>query len=202
MSPKPAISVEELRSRIREIEGQSVRATRWETGVRCLDDLLGGLPVPGVMEVTSLPGGGGVSVALAVAAQLTQAGQWVAWLDTDRTLYPPGLRLQGVALERLVIVRPIADRGAWSADLLVSSGCFPWVVISGDVSLGGSGARWTRAVEKGHCCMCVIRAQSERGLPAQVRLRVSDSVMTVMRNRGGRVGGSAPIPALAVEPWP
>ena len=193
------MTVEELRSRIRDIEGQSVRTVRWQTGVGVLDTLLGGLPVPGIVEFTSRPGEGGYRVASAVAAELTQAGQWVAWLDGDRELYPPGLRLQGVNLERLTIVRPVGERGAWAADALVSSGCFPWVVVSGKISLGGGGARWTRAVESGHCCLCVIHPYAERRLPAQVRVQISREMMTVMRNRGGQVGRRAPVPPCAIQ---
>jgi len=196
-----AISIEALRARIRAIEGHSVTCRRWKTGVRELDELLGGVPTPGWMEVTGPAGSGRLALALSVAAQVTQAGQWVAWLDGDRTFYPPGARLQGVVLERLALVRPVADRGAWAADILVSSGCFPWVVITGNVSLGRAGARWTQAAERGHCCVCVVRQHSERRLPANVRLQVLNQEMRVVRNRGGEVGGRAQIPSWLVDPW-
>lgn len=201
MALTSALSIEALRARIQEIEGHRVRATRWQTGVGELDDLLGGLPLPGLMEVTGLAGGGRMRVALSVAASMTSAGQWVAWVDGDRTLYPPGARLQGVALERLLVVRPVAERGAWAAEVLVSSGCFPWVVVSGNVSLGRGGARWTQAVERGHSCLCVLRDHPERRLPAQVRLRISEGEMTVVRNRGGRVGARGSVPPWGVDPW-
>jgi hypothetical protein len=201
MAQASVLSIEALREQIRAIEGHSVKATRWSTGVTVLDELLGGLPTPGWVELTGSPGSGRVTLALAVAAQVTQSGQWVAWLDGDGMFYPPEARRQGVVLERLIVVRPVAERGAWAAEVLVSSGCFPWVVVEGEVSLGRGGARWTHASERGHCCACVISKHAERRLPAQVRLHLSHDELRVVRNRGGPVGGRIRRRDWGISPW-
>ena len=51
MSPTSAVSIEALRSKIREIEGTSIQTTRRKTGVVEVDEALNGIPVPGIMEL-------------------------------------------------------------------------------------------------------------------------------------------------------
>jgi len=200
MSHTRAVSIEALRSRIREIEGTSVRTTRRKTGVAGVDDVLNGIPVPGIMELVGQPGEGVLNIALSICAALTRAGEWVAWVDTDRMLYPPALQQNGIELERLVVLRPVGDLGRWSTETLITSGCFSYVVVSGALHLGSNGTRWVRAVEQGNCCLCVVRETSERRLPAQVRVQVSQRLMTVVRNRGGQLGVRRSVPPCILEP--
>ena len=196
-----ALSIDDLRLKIQAIEGRPVQSARWQTGVEAIDGLMGGLPVPGLVEFIGAPGHGAVHLALAIAARLTQKGERIAWVDAARHFYPPGADLQGVELNHLLVVRPVADRAAWSTELLVSSGCFPWVVLEGDVGLGRKGTRWLHAAEKGNCCLCVVRTRSESRFPAQVRLQVGAGRMTVMRNRGGIVGAQRALPDWVADPW-
>lgn len=193
--------IEELRARIQAIEGAGTRTKRWQTGVTHLDELLGGIPTPGCIELTGLEGSGALSVAMAITARVTQLDQWVGWLDGDGLFYPPGACLQGVDLQRLMLVRPIADRSTWAAEQLIASGCFPWVVITGDVNLGRGGSRWNQIAERGNCCVCVVRTHSERRLPAHIRLHIARGQIRVVRNRSGPIGRSAPLPSQVVEPW-
>lgn len=201
MSHTRAVSIEALRSRIREIEGASVRTTRRKTGIVEIDEILGGIPVPGIMELVGQVGEGVLNIALSICSTLTQAGEWVAWVDMDRMLYPPALQQNGIQLDRLVMLRPVGDLGRWSAEALITSGCFSYVVVSGTLHLGANGTRWARAVEQGNCCLCVVREVPERRLPAQVRIQVSQRLMTVVRNRGGRLGVRRSVPSCTLEPW-
>ena len=68
----------------------------------------GGLP-RGVIELSAPHAlGGSTTVALAAvrAAQKKDPRAWCAWIDPDGTLYPPGVAMAGVDLDRLLIVRP------------------------------------------------------------------------------------------------
>lgn len=70
------------------------------------DGLAGGA----IHEVLADPKGGGsvdaFAVLIASAVAASRSGGWVVWSDPDRTLYPPALQASGVALERLLLLRP------------------------------------------------------------------------------------------------
>lgn len=70
----------------------------------------GGLASGAIHEVLADPKGGGSVDAfvllLAAASAASKSGGWMVWSDPERTLYPPALERAGVALERLLILRP------------------------------------------------------------------------------------------------
>src|SRR5689334_15357670 len=108
-----AAAIDALRARIRALEGgASVRRRRAPSGVEALDVLLGGLPSPGIVELSGAEGTGWTRLALAAAAGATRTGRSVAWVDPQRRLYPPAAADHGVELDRLLIVRPPEDGSA------------------------------------------------------------------------------------------
>lgn len=196
---RPAVSIEALRERIRQLEGAGrLQVQLSPSGVAPLDALLGGLPTPGVVELSGAPGTGRTRVALSLVAEVTRRRrQPVAWVDLERWLNPEAAAAHGVVLSRLLVVRPTADRLGWAVEQLARSGCFPLVVVADPHQVGRAGQRWARAVETGHCTLVSLSQHVHRDLPASVRVAVGEDLLTVVRNRAGRVGRSEPLP-----PWP
>lgn len=190
--------LQRLRERIREIEGGApVHVERVRTGVEAIDGLVGGLPRPGIVELHGAPGSGRTRLALALAARLTAEGRLVAWVDADRTLYPPAVRDLDVVLQRLLVVRPPADRAVWAVEQVLRSGCFPVVGVSGLDRIGNAGPGWAHAAEAGGATLIVVSERPMREVPAVVRLAVGQGEAVVVRDRAGRTGKGAPLP-----PWP
>src|ERR1700722_17894542 len=76
------------------------------TGIREIDALLrGGLPVGAISEIVGPECSGRTSLALALVAGMTQAGQVCAWVDVSDTLHPESAAAVGVDLTRLLWVR-------------------------------------------------------------------------------------------------
>ena len=97
--------LEALRAQIRALEGGApVQKHRESSGVGVIDELLGGLPRPGIVEVCGALGSGRVLVAGSLLAEATRRRRAVVWVDPLRRLYPPALAELGVELDRLLIV--------------------------------------------------------------------------------------------------
>lgn len=199
-----------LRARIRALEGGArVERRRVSSGVDELDDLLGGLPVPGIVEICGPEGSGRARVALGVAAAVTRSGRSVAWVDPLARLYPPSAADHGVRLEQLLVVRPAEDGSApwaWATEQLLRSGCFGLVVVDLPERTGSRRALshgWARAVEHGRSTALVISRRPTRELPADVRLSAGDGRLVVLRDRVGISGGGRPLPRAPAraEPW-
>lgn len=193
-----------LRARIRELEGARVSVRRAPSGVPELDALLGGLPCPGVVELAGPVGVGRsrLAFALAVAAQREPEAE-VAWVDPQRRLYPPAAALAGVALARLLLVRPPGEHLVWATEQVIRAGCFRLVVVADPGEVGVGAQRWARAAEAGETSVIVLSERPSRALPADVRVQVGPGGLAVSRDRsgsGGRVG-PAPAPPAAVDPW-
>jgi recombination protein RecA len=76
------------------------------TGIREIDALLrGGLPVGAISEIVGPECSGRTSLALALVAGMTQAGQVCAWVDVSDALHPESAAAVGVDLTRLLWVR-------------------------------------------------------------------------------------------------
>jgi recombination protein RecA len=202
---EPALDA--LRERIRAIEGEHVRQERIPSGVPAVDRLLGGLPSPGVVEITGPLGSGRVRLVAALLAQVR--GQPLAWVDPRGRLYPPALAAWGVDLGLLLIVRPPGDRDGWAVEQLCRSGCFP-IVVASDPIVGGRWARgWSHAAEAGRCTLIVLGERPERHLPACVRLAMRPQPaggrgeVVVMRDRRGPLGLRGELPPWpdAADPW-
>ena len=204
-------TLEALRARIRILEGAPpVERRRVDTGVAAIDELLGGLPEPGLVEISGPEGSGRSRLVGAVVAKATQAHKAVAWVDPQHRLYPPGLANLGIELAHLLIVRPGEDGSspwAWATEQLLRSGCFSLVVIDLPPRQGQSrrslAHTWARSAEYGHCTGLVISPRPTRELPADIRLSVGDHRVFVVRDRGRAPGGAAQVPDWPEDaaPW-
>jgi hypothetical protein len=199
-----AAALDVLRARIRALEGgPRIERRRAPSGVEAIDRLLGGLPVPGVVEVVGADGAGRTRLALDLAAAITsERRQLVAWIDPLCRLHPPTAAARGVALERLLIVRTVEDASspwAWATEQILRSGNFPLVVTDlPSANAPRMASRrvlshgWARAAEHGSSTALVLSHCITRELPADVRLAVGERTLTVLRDRGGlRVLGEA-----------
>lgn len=93
--------------RLAEELAERDRAPRLATGIGAVDRLLaGGFPRGRLSEITGPLGSGRTSLAVALAAAATRAGEVVAWVDPPDALDSGSLEAAGVALERLLWVRP------------------------------------------------------------------------------------------------
>jgi recombination protein RecA len=187
-----AAALDVLRARIRTLEGgPRIERRRGPSGVEAIDALLGGIPIPGILEITGAEGAGRTRLALDLVAA---SRNLVAWVDPLCRLYPPAAAARGVALERLLVVRPIEDGSSpwvWTTEQLLRSGNFPLVVVDLPPRVPGVHASrraashaWARAVEHGQCTAVVIARRTTKELPADVRIAVGDHRLTVLRDRG------------------
>lgn len=174
----------------------------------------GGVPRGAVIELAAADGlGQATSVLLRVCASAQKEAclrggepAWCAWLDPSATLYAPGVASLGVALDRLLVVRPSFEALARVAVRLVSSRVFSVVVID-TAGVPGAAvatplARWSTVVrrlalaaEGSDSCVVLLTEQSRSrsaGLPVALRMeleqRVSDQLRVhVVKDRRGRV---------------
>jgi hypothetical protein len=94
-------------SRLAEDLAQEARTPRLATGVDAVDRLLGGgFPRGRLSEITGPLSSGRTSLAVALAAAATRAGEVAAWVDPSDALDPSSLEAAGVVTERLLWVRP------------------------------------------------------------------------------------------------
>jgi len=171
--------------------------------VDALDRLLGGLPVPGLVELHGPAGAGATRLAALALAAHARRGQPVAWIDGARTLYPPALEALGLDLDALLVVRPPAGHLVWATEQILRSGAFPAVAVSGVGRLGRGGPRWSHAAEVGRTTALVVGRAPQRALPADVRLSVDGQSVTVVRDRAGAFGRRQDLPPWpeAADPW-
>ncbi len=205
-----AVTLDALRARIRALEGGApVHRRRVASGLSTVDGLIGGLPCPGLVELCGPDGGGRTRVAVELVAAFTAARRAVAWVDPLRRLYPPAAAAMGVDLDRLLLVRPPADGThpeIWATEQLLRSGCFALVVShlpERRRARRQGGHTWARAAERGQCTGLVLASRPQRDVPAEIRLQAGAGRLSVLRDRGGRPGGSAILPPVPSEadPW-
>lgn len=156
-----------------------------------LDRLLeGGLPRGRLVELVGGRSSGRFSVALALLAAATQAGEAAAMVDLGDGLDPAAAVAAGVDLERLLWLGPRTLRQALAgAEMLVATG-FPLVVVDlgmppvrrGGLDSQGAQAAWLR----------LARAAGERGAalfvsaPYRASGAAAASVLTIRPEAGGR----------------
>jgi recombination protein RecA len=192
-------------------------------GFEALDRLLpdGGLLRGGVVELSIAGSGLGTTLSLA-AVRAFQARQeasfaasvkpWCAFVDPSSSLYAPGVAASGIALERLLVVRPPAEAIGRVALKLAEAGVFELVVVdlmgtlgsSLDCSLGRLGRvvrRLSMAVDgTNKSVLLVTDAHAERALPLPVAQRIevvrtaADRLsVRVAKDRRGRISAPRPI---------
>ena len=151
--PSKLSQLKALRARIREIEGRpAVLTRRHRTGLSQVDEVLGGLPRPGIVALLGSRGTGALRLLLGLMAAHTVSQRGV-WIDVPGRLYPPTAWAMGVEADRLLVVRPPEDRAGWAVERVARSGCFGMVAVSLPASMEGFGARWAQG-SVGACTLC------------------------------------------------
>lgn len=132
-------------------------------------------------------------------------GAWCAFIDPAATLYAPGVNHSGVALDRLLVVRPPPNAIARVALKIVASRVVSVLVID-TVGLAGPleglGPSWQRSVrrltiavrESSLCVLLTTRATQKSSVPLPVALRLElcrprpeELLLRVAKERFGRV---------------
>ncbi|MCZ7620281.1 MAG: hypothetical protein M5U32_18970 [Myxococcota bacterium] len=118
-------------NRLAEELAQQQREARLTTGLGAVDGLLGGgFPRGRLSEITGPLSSGRTSLAMALAAAATRAGEVVAWIDPADALDPASLDAAGVEANRLLWVRPSGARDALHcAERLLLARGFALVVL-------------------------------------------------------------------------
>lgn len=131
--------------RLAEDLAEQARAPRLATGHAAVDRLLGGgFPRGRLSEITGPLSSGRTSLAVALAAAATRAGEVVAWVDPSDALDPASLEAAGVVSERLLWVRPTRTGDALRcAERLLLARGFALVVLDLDRLDARAGA-WLR----------------------------------------------------------
>jgi hypothetical protein len=129
--PRLAAALRDLGARVRRGAPPEAALPRCPTGLAAVDGLLGGgFPRGGLSEISGPPSSGRTSLALALLAAATVRGEAVALVDAADAFDPPSAEAAGVALARLLWVRPpgLAEALRSASHLLASRG-FAVVVL-------------------------------------------------------------------------
>jgi len=167
------------------------------TGHAALDALLagGGWPRGAVTEIlVAGQGMGGLRLLMPALARLSrEAAGWIAFVGPPLLPYAPALAAWGVALERLLVIRPETAEGAlWAAEqALRSAACravLGWPAAIAPVAL----RRLQLAAEAGDAPAFLFRPPdvAAQPSPAALRLAVRPTVaggwrIEVLKRRGG-----------------
>lgn len=175
----------------------------WPTGSHSLDRRLpgGGWPTASLVEVLiDATGLGEVQLFLPALVQSQQRTlgrdvPWLVWIGPPHEPYAPALAQQGLALERLLIVRPpTATEALWAAEQALGSGVCAAVLLW----LKGSDDRWLRrlklAAEAGGTLGVLFRPSCHRfeSSPASLRLLMTrgrpEAQLDLIKVQGGQPG--------------
>ena len=155
-----------------------------------LQRLAGGWPRPGVSELSGRVGSGRLQLVLPALRQQT-ASSWAAVVDPLGLLHPPGL--EGVHLERLLLVRPGADQAAWATEQILRAGSVPLVLLLDPPSIGRLGFKLAHAAEHGRSSLVVLTERGNSRLGVDLRMLVGgrrgDQVKVRVVKRRGAPGG-------------
>lgn len=193
-------------------------------GIEELDQALPdqGLLRGGVVELSVLaPGGLSTTLALAAIKSFqraravslgTKVEPWCAFVDPSGTLYAPGVAASGVALERLLVVRPPLEALGRVAIKLAESSVFELVVVDTlgvlGASLDFSLARFGRVVRRlsmavdgsEKSVLLLTDGRLPRSLPLPVAQRIELTrparerlLVRVAKDRRGRISGPRPV---------
>jgi protein ImuA len=199
------VAIEELRSRIRRLEGgfgEPEARRHIPTGLGSLDRLLagGGLPAGAIVAILGAGGGPGEvawTLAVVFAAAIVRSGPGESVLvDRAGELYPPAVAALSASLERTIFVRPARARdGPWALEEALRS---PAVAVAAGEARSPKPAdvrRLELAAEAGGGIGLVLAREREAGAlgHAPVVLRVEPAPgagglafrVAVVRSRGG-----------------
>lgn len=186
MTSDRATILAELRAKLAPLAPPSTPPPALPSGVPELDARTGGWPHPGLAVIAGAPGLGRMGFVLPALRALTADGRAVAIVDAMGWCNPAGL--PGVALERLILVRPGASQASWAAEQLLRCGEVPLVVVLDPPPPGRLGVRWMRAAEMGGTTGIVLLGRPDPGLPAKLRLEMrGPGTAQVIRATGNRL---------------
>jgi len=226
----PAASLRQHGVRIGQLPGQpEPENAGLSLGVEALNRVLPdqGLPRGAVIEL-SVHGGSALATSLGLAAcrsaqqaAVARGGKvpWCAFLDPSGTLYAPGVAAAGVALERLLVVRPSVEELSRVALRIVESAACAVTVID-TVGVPGQSLNlnlnaWLRVVRRlamgvdgtQNSVILLTDAAEQRPLPLPVAQRIelerpneNKLSVRVAKDKHGRV--SSPRAIAWVRPGP
>jgi protein ImuA len=178
LASSPATAFDELRERVRRLEGLPPALDRGGAvaplAITALDEALpwGGLPLGALNEVVALDRGSALGFAAHALARLAEGGP-VLWCLARDDLYAPGLAAFGLGPESLILARAGDGTGVlWAMEEGLRSGAF--AAVAGEVgALSLDAARRLQlAAREGGSGALVLRsagaALAARGLTAAV----------------------------------
>lgn len=201
------VVLEQLKTICRSGHADSgTRPAALPTGFAELDAVLPGGGWPGGAITELMPdtaGIGELSLLLPALAQLTRAGQYLAWIAPPYLPCPAALLQAGIALERLLLIRADTQSGLWAAEQLLRC---PGIgaVLAWPVSLDDRRVRRLQlAAEAGGGCGMLYRPARAAQLPSpaalrlQLRATASGIGIHIQKSRGGRAHALVVHPASA-----
>ncbi len=204
-----AARLAQVAERIRQLQHGRGGRPMCLTGLAELDAALGGGWRAGAVHelVGETEGAAALVVALRAAAFATVRSRWLIYVDSAGDFYPPGAGQRGVALGRLLVVRPTGAADAlWAAEQALRCTAVAAVVLPVRRLEAAVSRRLQLAAESGGGLGFIVRPDS-RGEPtfAATRLRVTAGVgraggvrlrIEVLKQVGGRPG------AVVEVEWP
>jgi cell division inhibitor SulA/protein ImuA len=173
----------------------------WPTGYAALDAALpgGGWPRHGLVEIlTPRPGVGELYLLMPVLAALSRASpaRWCTWVSPPHEPFAPALQSQGVALDRMLIVR--THLPLWAHEQTLRSGACEMALAWLPRASPRAVRRLQLAAEQGRSLGVLYRSQRFAGeaSPAMLRLLLeplagdprtghAGARVTLIKSRGG-----------------
>ena len=172
---------------------------RLPTGIAPIDALLGGgFPRGRLSEVAGAASSGRTSLALALLARATRAGEVCALVDATDGFDPRAAEAAGIVLPRVLWARaPGPDAALRGAGCLLEARGFALVVVDlpADVRVGRSLARLAQGVAGTDTALLALAPARVAGTAAEVALEMR----TAAAHFGGAGGAPALLEALEVE---
>lgn len=152
------------------------------------------------------PGIGELQLVMPAAARLTQAERWQVMIAPPYLPYAPALAAHGIKLSRLMLVRPktLAEQ-LWACEqALQSTSCgsvMLWLDQTQERIPENALRRLQRTAERRDVLAMLFRAsRAPSCAQAALRLHVSretgNTVVRILKRRGGALPGAAPAPVL------
>lgn len=190
---------------------------RWPTGIAAVDRILGGgFPRGRLGEITGPASSGRTSLALALLATTTHAGETVAVVDASDAFDPDSATAAGVLLDRVLWVRPPGRHEAFrSSEILLGARGFGLVVLDlGERTEKKAASRsiWirlSRAATRTQTALVLVGSERIVGSAAELSIEMQptrshfvgtpallegfEARALLVRNRAGPFGSNAPL---------